>query len=131
MSPTNNLSVSIGLDAQRAYDFLSRPESFLKWASGLAASLRKVGGEWVAETPEGPAKVRFSGRNELGVLDHWVSFESGAEVYVPLRVIANGEGCELILTVFRRPGITDAQFEADAQWVRRDLLAAKKLLEAL
>jgi hypothetical protein len=129
MSETKHLSVSIGLDAQRAYDFLSQPENFLKWASGLAGSLKKVGGEWVAQTPEGLAKVRFSERNEMGVLDHWVCLESGAEIYIPLRLIRNGEGCELVLTIFRQADVTDEKFAADADWVMRDLRTAKQLLE--
>jgi len=75
--------------------------------------------------------VRFSEPNDLGVLDHWVALQSGVEIYVPLRIIANGSGCELVLTIFRRPGATDEQFAADADWVMRDLQAAKKLLEKL
>lgn len=39
-------------------------------------------------------------------------------------------GCELTLTLFRQPGMDDARFEADAQWVMRDLEVAKALLEA-
>lgn len=127
-----HLSVSIGRDAERAYEFLSRPENFAKWASGLAGSLGKVGGEWVARTPEGPMKVRFSEPNELGVLDHWVYPQGGGEIYVPLRVIASGEGCcELVLTLFRQRGVSDEKFAADVDWVMRDLQAAKKLLEGL
>jgi hypothetical protein len=129
MMQAAHLSVSIGLDAQRAYDFLSQPHNFPKWASGLADSLKKVGGEWVAQTPEGPAKVRFSERNEMGVLDHWVYLESGAEIYIPLRLIRNGDGCELVLTVFRQAGVTDEKFAADADWVMRDLRTAKQVLE--
>jgi hypothetical protein len=129
MSETKHLSVSIGMDAQRAYDFLSQPENFPKWASGLSDSLKRVGGEWVALTPEGPAKVRFSGRNEMGVLDHWVYLKSGVEIYIPLRLIRNGDGCELVLTIFRHAGVTDERFAADADWVMRDLSTAKQLLE--
>ena len=130
MSPTKNLSVSIGLDAQRAYGFLSLPENFPKWASGLAGSLKKAGGEWQAQTPEGPMKVRFSERNAFGVLDHWVYPKPSVEIHIPLRIIRNGEGCELVLTLFRQPGMSDEKFAADADWVTRDLRAAKKLLEA-
>ena len=130
MSPTKSLSVSIGLDAKRAYDFLSLPENFPKWASGLAGSLKKVGGEWQAQTPEGPMKLRFSEHNAFGVLDHWVYPNLGVEIHIPLRVIHNGEGCELVLTLFRLPGMSDEKFAADAEWVMRDLGAAKKLLEA-
>ena len=116
-------------DARRAYDFLWQPENFPKWASGLAGSLSKVGGEWLAQTPQGPMKLRFSERKAFGVLDHWVYPEPGVEIYVPLRVIANGEGCELVLTLFRQPGMTDEKFAADAEWVMRDLRKAKDLLE--
>jgi len=32
--------------------------------------MTNVGGEWIAEAPEGKVKVRVTERNELGVLDH-------------------------------------------------------------
>jgi hypothetical protein len=123
------LSVSINRPAAEAYEFLSVPENFPKWASGLGASLRRDGDDWVVETPEGPASVRFSERNSYGVLDHQVRLPRGAPVYVPLRVVAAGERCELVLTLFRRPSVSDEQFAADAEWVMRDLLAAKQILE--
>ena len=124
------LKVAIGRPAAEAYDFLSQPENFPKWASGLSRSLRQVDGEWIADTPEGPATVRFSERNSFGVLDHAVTLPEGRSVYVPLRVVPRGSGCELVLTLFRRPQVSDAQFAADAEWVMRDLGAAKRLLEA-
>jgi hypothetical protein len=124
-----HVSVSIARNAQQAYATLWAPESFLKWASGLAASMKKVGGEWIVQGPDGPAKVRFSERNAYGMLDHWVVLQSGEEIHIPVRILPNGDGCELMLTIFRRPGRSDADFAADADWVMRDLMAAKKLLE--
>ena len=123
------LSVSIDRSAVEAYDFLSVPENFAHWASGLASSLRRDGADWVAETPQGPATVRFSEPNGRGVLDHAVLMQDRA-IYVPLRLVAKGAGCELVLTLYRRPGMSDEQFAADAQWVMRDLEAAKRILEA-
>jgi hypothetical protein len=123
------LSVSIDRPMAEAYEFLSAPENFPKWASGLARSLRQVGEEWVAETPQGRATVRFSERNSHGVLDHAVTLPGGTTVYVPLRVVPRGPRCELVLTVFRRPGTTEESFAADAEWVLRDLNSAKRLLE--
>jgi hypothetical protein len=124
------LSVAINRPAAEAYEFLAEPENFPRWASGLAGSLRRDGEDWVAETPQGPAAVRFSERNGRGVLDHSVRLPDGGVVYVPLRVVAKGEGCELVLTLFRQPDISDEKFAADAQWVMRDLQAAKGILEA-
>ena len=124
------LRVSINRPAAEAYEFLAQPENFAKWASGLGSSLRRHGADWTVETPEGTATVRFCERNTHGVLDHQVTLPGGAPIYVPLRVIAKGPGCDLVLTVFRRPGMSDDKFAADAEWVMRDLLAAKGLLEA-
>lgn len=107
------LSVSIDRPASEAYEFLCVPENFRKWASGLQG-----------------ASVRFSERNSRGVLDHAVRTADGAEVYVPLRVLPRGARCELELTLFRPPDTPEEKFAADAQWVMRDLLAAKRLLEA-
>jgi hypothetical protein len=129
-SETRKLSVSIDRAATEAYEFLSLPENFPKWASGLGASLRRAGADWIAETPDGPATVCFTERNSRGVLDHSVKLPRGDSVYVPLRVVANREGCELVLTLFRLPETSDEKFAADAAWVMRDLQAAKRILEA-
>ena len=123
------LSVTIERSAAEAYDFLSVPENFPKWASGLGASLRQMGADWIAETPDGPARVIFSERNSFGVLDHSVRRPQGTGVYVPLRVVPQGAGCELVLTLIRQPAMSDEKFAADAAWVMRDLEAAKRLLE--
>src|SRR5947209_15462695 len=87
MAEIRKISVAIDRAPSEAYEFLSQPENFPRWASGLAASLRKVGDEWMAETPEGFATVRFSERNALGVLDHSVTLPRGTTIYIPLRVV--------------------------------------------
>lgn len=130
MLPSRNLSISINRNAYDVYDFVSVPENLRLWASGLGGSLHKVGNEWVAETQQGPVRIRFSERNEFGILDHWVSPEPGLEIYVPMRVIPNASGSELVFTLFRLPGMSDQKFAADADWVMRDLAALKNLLEA-
>lgn len=124
-----HLSVSIDCQPATAYAWLSVPENFPQWAAGLATSLRQVDGAWVAETPFGAMKFMFSPPNDYGVLDHWVHPAAGGEIYVPLRVVPNGTGCELTLTLFRTADMTDERFAADAELVRRDLRFAQKLLE--
>ncbi len=88
----------------------------------------KDGEAWTAEGPEGPIRIRFTGRNAFGVMDHTIDAGTGPKIYVPLRVIANGEGAEVLLTLFRQPGMSDEKFAADAEWVQRDLLALKALV---
>ncbi len=124
------LSITINRDCAEAYRHLARPEHFPEWASGLAGSLRNVAGRWLAETPEGTVQIRFSEQNDFGVLDHWVHISPDVTLYIPLRLIPNGSGCELMLTLYRQADMTDEKFAADAEWVMRDLNTAKQMLEA-
>lgn len=130
MYEVHKIRVEISRPAADAYAFLAEPENFPKWASGLARSLCRQGDDWVAETPEGRAVVRFTERNTFGALDHSVTSPRGTTVYVPLRVVPGQNGCELVLTLFRPPDMPDERFAADAEWVMRDLNVAKRILEA-
>jgi hypothetical protein len=132
-----HLSIAIGRSAHEVYDFASRPQNLALWASGLG-QIRQSGNEWVAQNTGGDMRLRFAERNDYGVLDHWVTTPDGTNIYVPLRVVGcenngqnNGEdGCEVVLTLFRQPDMTDAKFDEDANWVLRDLAALKQLMEA-
>jgi hypothetical protein len=124
-----SLSVSIARSAAQAYEFLSLPENFPKWASGLGTSMRQAGADWIADTADGPMTVCLTERNSLGVLDHSVTRPNGPTLYVPLRVVANGDGCDLVVTLFRWSDMSDEKFVLAVERVMRDLLAAKRLLE--
>lgn len=130
MLPATTLSVSIDCHWQALYDRIWRPDVFPKWASGLSESdLHEESGTWVATGPEGPVRIRFTEHNDYGVMDHFVELGDGNEVHIPLRVIRNGGGAEVLLTLYRQPDMDDARFAADAEWIKRDLAALKKLIE--
>lgn len=130
MLDATTFSISIDRDWREAYDAIWRPEYFANWASGLArANLRREGDRWAADGPEGPITIRFTDRNEFGVMDHWVDIGAGDEIYIPLRAIQNGDGCEILITLFRLPQMDDATFAADADTMKRDLATLKDLLE--
>lgn len=129
-SQTRTVSVTVERGADEVYAFLAVPDNFPRWASGLCSAVTPDGDAWIADTPNGPMRVRFSPPNRYGVLDHRVYPSADVEIYVPLRVIANGDGAEVVFTLFRLEGMSDAQFDEDARWVARDLAALKALLEA-
>lgn len=131
MFESRHISIRIHKSAAEVYAFTREPESFTRWAAGLAAGLTQEGDHWIAHGPGGDVKVRFSPENAHGVLDHWVTLPDGIELYIPLRVVANGEGAEVVLTLYRPPTLyDDATFERDAATVGRDLARLKALLEA-
>jgi hypothetical protein len=123
------LSITIATPLARAYQFAHQPGNFPKWAAGLSSSLHRAGDRWVAATPEGEAIVRFTEPNPYGVLDHWVRIGDRPEIYIPLRLIANGQGTEAELLLLRQPEMSDADFDRDADMVAKDLAALKAVLE--
>src|SRR5712692_6779539 len=127
--PSRTLSVSINRPPGKVYEFVSIPENLPKWATGFCKSVRKSDGDWIVETPQGPMKIRFVEKNDFGVLDHYVTVAPGVEVYVPMRVLPNGSGSELIFTLFRLPEMSDEKYAEDASLVERDLRTLKKVLE--
>ncbi|ARS27685.1 hypothetical protein [Sphingomonas sp. KC8] len=130
MLPARTFSVSIKREWRDLYEQIWQPAFFAKWASGLAQSeLREDAAGWFTDGPEGPVRIRFTPHNPHGVMDHVVETESGAEISVPLRVIQNGDGAEVMLTLFRQPDMDDERFSADTKWVIRDLKRLRELCE--
>jgi hypothetical protein len=122
-------SVSIDRSPQDVYDFASKPENLPKWATGLGESIKIVDGELFADGPMGRIRIRMAKKNDLGILDHDATFESGVMIHNPMRVVPKGAGSEDVFTFFRQPDMTDEQLSRDAQWAERDLRILKGLLE--
>src|SRR5688500_11089897 len=108
---SRHLSVYIDRPVTEVCAFVSDPTHLPRWAPGLGGSVVRVDGDWFVETPEGRVWVTFAPDNEYGVLDHEVLTPSGETVYVPMRAVADGDGCEVIFTLRRMPGMTDVEFE--------------------
>jgi len=78
----------------------------------------------------GEIAVRFTPPNDLGVLDHAVTLPGGEVVYNPLRVIPDGDNrCEVVFTLRRRVGMSDAGFGDDVAAVSDDLATLKRITE--
>jgi hypothetical protein len=130
MNEVRHISIAIDRKPAEVYAFAADPRNLPRWAAGLAQSeVRKDGDAWIVEAPFGTARLRFAPPNDFGVMDHDVTLDSGITVHNPMRVVPNGEGSEFTFTLIRQPGMSDAQFAADAVAVEKDLQALKALLE--
>lgn len=115
---------------EQVYAFASDPDHLPRWAAGLAsAPVSRDGDDLVADSPMGQVRVRFSPRNDLGVLDHVVTLPDGKAVLNPVRVVAHPHGAEVVFTL-RQLEMGDEEFERDAEMVADDLARLKALLEA-
>ncbi|RYZ80251.1 MAG: SRPBCC family protein, partial [Proteobacteria bacterium] len=95
---SRHISQFIHCDPKTAYDYAVNPLNLSRWASGLSSTPPAAlgNGEWSADSPMGSIRFKFVPQNELGVLDHVVTLPDGTQVYNPLRIIRNGDGCEVI-----------------------------------
>jgi len=127
---SQTISVFIAAPPARVYAFASNPAKLPLWVPSFCKSVERVGSEWVVQSPAGRAVFTFASPNDLGVLDHTVELPSGLKLTNPMRVIPNGDGCDVLFTLFQHEGMSDQQFQEDAALVLRDLHTLRRLLES-
>jgi hypothetical protein len=129
--PSDSLHVAERIDrpADAVYAYVADPAHIAEWAPGLGDQVEQVDGEWFVASPMGRVKVVFAPANEFGVLDHEVTLPTGERFANPLRVVPYGNGSEIVFTVRRTPGMSDADHRRDAAAVAADLARLKQILE--
>jgi uncharacterized protein YndB with AHSA1/START domain len=125
------IATSIDYPVKQVYEFLAEPLNLPTWTVAIERIEHRRGSDWAATTPQGEVTFRYHPRNEYGVLDFamWRPGEAEGEI-IPARVFANGDGTEMTLTLYQRPGITDEAFDSEVEWTRNDILTLKTLLES-
>lgn len=129
---SRTISVEIDAPPETVYRCVRDPDQLPRWAAGICKSVTVHGDIWHVDTGSelGTVLLEFCPDNAFGVLDHRVTLPDGQSQNNPVRVVANGEGSELMFTVFQAAGMSDAAFLKDVQAVTRDLKTIKMLLAA-
>jgi hypothetical protein len=129
---SRTVSMGIAVPAETVYRCVRDPDQLPLWAAGICKSVTVKGGIWHVDTGTelGTVLLEFCADNSFGVLDHAVTLPDGQRQLNPMRVVANGDGCELMFTVFQTEGMSEESFVRDVQAVTRDLKTIKILLEA-
>lgn len=131
MRRSHTISLSINRPFLDVYDYLVRPRNYQNWAAVEPGTFKPLAdGDWEGLMAHGLRHIRFSPPNNFGVLDHAIFVPGEEPVYMPMRVMPNQEGCEVVLTFFGRDDLDDAAFDSAVEWIRVDLLGLKSLLEA-
>lgn len=126
--PAKHISININKDPKVVYEFASEPLNMPKWAAGLSGSIKKEGDHWISASPMGKVKVKFTPKNDLGVIDHDV-YLNNKIYHNPFRVLKNGEDSEVVFTLYRQPEMNEQEFSRDAEMVMKDLNKLKELIE--
>jgi hypothetical protein len=130
MYMSKTISLPIARPPAEVYEFVLEPRNYPRWAAALGGHFEHVEGrDWRAETPYGLVTIRFSERNDFGIFDHALFGEGEEPMTRRARVVPNGDGCELIYTMFKRDDLSVEAFESDAEWTATELAVLKTYLE--
>lgn len=123
-------SVDLRVSQGRAFEYLSDPMNWPKWAVVNMKSVRpRIDGWYETETRQGNGQLKMIASKSHGLLDHMWK-ESSRIVDRAARVVANGEGCTFMMTFFQPPVMDEAMFEAAALEVDKELSRLKEILES-
>ncbi|MEU5540668.1 hypothetical protein [Streptomyces sp. NPDC020362] len=132
MSIATSVTKTVGIERPHAqvYAFLADPANWPRWAVVNIRSIEPTDDPdwWRMSTPLGPAKLRLRPNAEFGILDHDYVDDTAAW-QVPARVVPNGDGAEFMITFYRPPTLTEADFRKQADLVDTELATLKKILE--
>ena len=85
--------------------------------------------EWVAHTSQGDVRVIPQFDEDKLLLDSVCIIASGEEQFIPYRVVANGDGSELIMTNQQTATVSDTDYAEQLRWMKNELATIKEILE--
>ena len=130
MNPSHTLSISIARAPGDVARYVADPRNLPQWAGAFCKSVQPDGDGWRIQTDEGEFGLRFQAAVDYGILDHVIEISDDLQVYVPMRVVPNGEGSEVLFTLFRQPAMTEQRWQTDLSMVAADLERLRAVMEA-
>lgn len=127
---SQTITVEIVTTPDDVMAYASDPRHLPDWAPGLALSVQAEDDGWRVKMRDGSsAMLWFTPPNADGILDHTVRLPNGAEVFNQMRVVASHMGSEVSFVLNQLEGMSDEQFEQDAEQIRADLERLRIILE--
>jgi hypothetical protein len=122
--------VDIQATPEKVLAFLSNP---INWPAYAVVNLRSVSpgedGWFKAVTKFGQGEIKINAVKELGVFDHiWRDPQATWEVFS--RVVPNGDGSTVTMTLFQPTVMTDDQFDQAMDDMEIEMYKLKELMEA-
>jgi hypothetical protein len=117
-------SISIAAPPRTVLELLADPLQLPRWAPDFAQRVRPDGEVWMVESAgqEFPIELRVD--RTLGVVD---ILRPGTETGAFARVVPNGDGSEMVFTLFFPPGASAEQIERQREVVAAELERVRSL----
>ena len=122
-------SADIAAPPDKVYAFLADP---INWPQYAVVNLRSVSsgqdGWFKAVTKFGEGELKINGVKELGLFDHvWKDPQATWKVYS--RVVPNGGGSTVTMTLFQPPVMSNEQFDHAMKEMDVEMAKLKEILE--
>ena len=122
-------STDIAAPPDKVYAFLADP---MNWPQYAVVNLRSVSpgqdGWFKAVTKFGEGELKINGVKELGLFDHvWKDPQASWQVYS--RVVPNGGGSTVTMTLFQPPVMSEQQFDHAMKEMDVEMAKLKEILE--
>ncbi|HUO33419.1 MAG TPA: SRPBCC family protein [Candidatus Acidoferrum sp.] len=123
-------SIDIQATVDKTFAFLADP---LNWPRYAVVNLRSVtpgqNGWFKAVTKFGEGEIKVDGVEEFGILDHvWKDPQASWKVYC--RVVPNGDGSTVMMTLFQPPVMNDQMFDHAMKEMDIEMAKLKEVLES-
>ena len=122
-------STDIQAPPEKVYEFLVDPMNWPQYAVVNLCSVSPGRDGWFkAVTKFGEGELKVNGVKELGLFDHvWKDPQATWQVYS--RVVPNGEGSTVMMTLFQPPAMSDPQFDHSMEEMNIEMARLKEILE--
>lgn len=123
---SKTLTAALPEDSQAIFAWIADPENLPQWHSAFCRSVRRENGRWMVESPRGLLGIRFIRDDRALVLDWIVRFDDGQELTTAIRVLPNGDGSEIVVTLLKPAGFSEAAFQEQFRWIESALRELRK-----
>jgi uncharacterized protein YndB with AHSA1/START domain len=121
-------TISIRATPSDVFDLLSDASAFPRWAPAFAPAIRPDGDHWIVERGGSETRIAVPTSREYGTVDILRAEEPRSGAFT--RVLPNGEGSELLFTLFFAAGTDEEAVAAQMTTVEQELEAVRSLCEA-
>ncbi|MEW6056578.1 MAG: SRPBCC family protein [Bdellovibrionota bacterium] len=122
-------TVDIQAPVEKVFAFLADPMNWPRYAVVNLRSVTPGKNDWYkAVTKFGEGELKITPIKEFGLLDHiWKDPQATWTVYS--RVVPNGDGATVSMTLFQPPIMNDAQFDQAMLEMDIEMAKLKEILE--
>lgn len=108
---THTVTVTIGLERDAVFAYLSRLENLPDWMRETFPALERLGTQWKARTPFGERHVALVADKSTGVIDLLVGDQPDEMTLWPMRVMCRPHGTAVTATLFQGVDEPDELFD--------------------